>query len=205
MITLAEMLLLGSLLIAVSLFCAGLIGNQSHLQQRIEAQTVQVKPEGDWEGTLDAGVAKLKLVIHIVKKGEQLMATLDSPDQGATGLPVDSIGVTDGSIQLDMKSLGATYKGKFSSDGSRIEGEFNQLGQVFPLNFTRVDKGNTKASLLRLEKVDVGGHSLNLLIGGQGSPAVIFEGGFGTGIASWSRFKKTSPRLRRLSHTTVRV
>ena len=185
----AKSLLLFSLLMSVSL--VGLWATPGkHLLKQNTTQTIQAKPEGDWEGTLDAGVAKLKLVIHVVKKGEQLSATLDSPDQGATGLPVDSISVTDGSIQLEMKSLGATYKGKFSSDGSRIEGEFNQVGQAFPLNLTRVDKGNTKPGLLRLEKVDVGGHSLNLLIGGQGTPAVIFEGGFGVGIASWSTVQK---------------
>ena len=185
----AESLLLCSLLVVVS--SAGSWATQDrHQLQQTTTQTVQVKPEGDWEGTLDAGAAKLKLVIHVVRNGEQLTATLDSPDQGATGLPIESISVTDGTIQLDMKSLGATYKGKFSSDGSRIEGEFNQVGQAFPLNLTRVDKGNTKPGLLRLEKVDVGGHNLNLLIGGQGSPAVIFEGGFGAGIASWSTVQK---------------
>lgn len=185
----AESTLLCSLLLAVSL--AGSWSTREHHQlQQTTTQTVQEKPEGDWEGTLDAGVAKLKLVIHVVRKGEQLTATLDSPDQGATGFPIDSITVTDNGIQLEMKSLGATYKGKFSSDGSRIEGEFNQVGQAFPLNLTRVDKGSTKPGLLRLEKVDVGGPRLNLLIGGQGSPAVIFEGGFGAGIASWSTVQK---------------
>ena len=39
-------------------------------------------------------------------------------------------------------------------------------------------------------KVDVGGHSLNLLSVGQGSPAVVFEGGFGPGIASWTTVQK---------------
>ena len=188
-IKVVESALLCSLLMVVSLAGPWATADPHHLQQRT-TQTVEVKPEGDWEGTLDAGAAKLKLVIHVVKKGEQLTATLDSPDQGATGLTIDAISVTDSSIQLDMKSLGATYKGKFSGDGSRIEGEFNQMGQAFPLNFARVDKGNIKPSLLRLEKVDVGGHSLNLLIGGQGSPAVIFEGGFGAGIASWTTVQK---------------
>ena len=188
-ITITYTILLSSLLVAVSLSGPLVTQNQHQLQQT-STQTVQVNAEGDWEGTLDAGAAKLKLVIHVVKKGDQLTATLDSPDQGATGLPVDAISVTNGSIQLEMKSLSATYKGKFSSDGSRIEGEFSQLGQAFSLNLTRVDKGNTKPGLLRLEKVDVGGHSLNLLIGGQGSPAVIFEGGFGAGIASWSTVQK---------------
>jgi pimeloyl-ACP methyl ester carboxylesterase len=51
-------------------------------------------------------------------------------------------------------------------------------------------KSDSSESLLKLQKVDVGGHGLQLLIGGQGSPAVIFEGGFGTGIASWSTVQK---------------
>src|SRR5688572_28037988 len=178
-----------SLLMAFSLAGAWPIKDQHHLQQTT-AQSVQLKPEGDWEGTLDAGGVKLKLVIHVVRKGEQLTASLDSPDQGATGLTVDSISVSDNLIQLEMKSLGATYKGKFNSDSTRIEGEFNQVGQAYPLNFTRVEKGNTKPGLLRLERIDVGGHSLNLLIGGQGSPAVIIERGMGVVIASWSTVQK---------------
>lgn len=185
----AKSLLLGALSIAVSVAGAWTTESHHHSQQKTDAQAIQVKPEGDWEGILDAGV-KLRLVIHIVRKGEQLSATLDSPDQGATGLSIDTISVKDSSIELDMKSLGATYKGKFNNDGSRIDGEFNQMGQAFPLILTRVDKSKTETSLLRLEKVDVGGHSLNLLIGGPGSPSVIFEGGMGAGIASWSAVQK---------------
>jgi pimeloyl-ACP methyl ester carboxylesterase len=88
-----------------------------------------------------------------------------------------------------MKSLGVDYEGVFSSDGSQVEGELRQQGQRLPLTFKRVG-GNDSQGSLTLQKVDVGGHSLNLLIGGQGSPAVVFEGGFGAGIASWSTVQK---------------
>jgi pimeloyl-ACP methyl ester carboxylesterase len=88
-----------------------------------------------------------------------------------------------------MKSLGADYEGVFSSDGSQIEGEFRQQGQKLPLTFKRAGGKDAEGSLT-LQKVVVGGHSLNLLIGGQGSPAVVFEGGFGAGIASWSTVQK---------------
>jgi pimeloyl-ACP methyl ester carboxylesterase len=88
-----------------------------------------------------------------------------------------------------MKSWGADYEGVFSSDGMQIEGEFRQQGQKLPLTFKRAG-GNDSQGSLTLQKVDVGGHSLNLLIGGQGSPAVVFEGGFGAGIASWSTVQK---------------
>ena len=154
-----------------------------------QEQTAPVKPEGDWRGTLDAGVAKLDLILHVVRKNDTLTATIDSPDQGATGLAVDSITVSGKSVRFQMKSLGADYEGVFSSDGSQIEGTFRQQGQRFPLTLKRVG-GNDSQGSLTLQKVDVGGHSLNLLIGGQGLPAVVFEGGFGAGISSWSTVQK---------------
>jgi pimeloyl-ACP methyl ester carboxylesterase len=154
-----------------------------------QEQTAPVKPEGDWRATLNAGAAKLDLILHVIRKDDTLTATLDSPDQGATGLAVDSITVSGKSLRFEMKSLGADYEGVFSSDGSQINGEFRQQGQRLPLTFKRVGVNDSQGSLT-LQKVDVGGHSLNLLIGGQGSPAVVFEGGFGAGIASWSTVQK---------------
>ena len=155
-----------------------------------QEQTQQVEPTGDWRGTLDAGAAKLDLVLHVTKKDGALNATLDSPDQGATGLTIDSISVTGKSLRFEMKSLGASYEGVFSADGSQLEGEFSQQGQKLRLTFKRVTKSESSESVLNLQKVDVGSHNLQLLVGGQGSPAVIFEGGFGTGIASWSTVQR---------------
>ena len=49
---------------------------------------------GTWEGTLDA--AKLRLVLHIESPKEgALTGRLDSPDQGATDLPLDSVSVAN--------------------------------------------------------------------------------------------------------------
>ncbi len=152
--------------------------------------TSQVKPEGSWEGTLDVSVAKLRLVLHVTSKDGQLSATLDSPDQGATGLPVNTISVTGDTLSFEMNTLGAAYQGKFTKDGSQIDGEFSQQGQRFPLTFKRVGQSAAAENILNLQKVDIGGRSLNLLIGGKGSPAVVFEGGFGAGIASWSTVQK---------------
>jgi len=155
------------------------------------------KIEGDWEGTLDAGGAKLRLVLHVVRKDGVLSATLDSPDQGATGLPIDSITLSSASVRFEMKSLGGLYEGQLAKDDSQIEGKWMQGGQTFPLILKRLGSPSEGAgaieSPLKLHKVDAGGHSLNLLIGGQrgeAMPAVILEGGFGTGIASWSTVQR---------------
>jgi len=152
----------------------------------VRAETAQERGEGDWNGTLDVGSVRLRLVLHVVKKDAVLSATLDSPDQGATGLTIDSINVTQNSLRFEMQSLGAVYEGKFTKDGLQIEGEWKQQGQSFPLTLRRAGQSETTQSLLKLQRVDIGGRNLNMLIGGKGAPAVVFEGGFGAGIASWS-------------------
>src|SRR5258708_49132 len=103
--------------------------------QRSDSQSRRI--EGRWEGTLDAGAAKLILVLHLVGKDEHLSATLDSPDQGATGLPIDTVSITGDSVRFEMKSLGAAYEGKLTKGDSQIEGEWKQQGQAIPLVFKR--------------------------------------------------------------------
>ncbi len=42
---------------------------------------------GAWQGTLEAGGTKLRVVLHVMKDDSgHLSATLDSPDQGAYGI-----------------------------------------------------------------------------------------------------------------------
>src|SRR5436309_2794819 len=101
---------------------------------------------GTWEGTLDAGAAKLRLVLHIeATKDNALSGRLDSPDQGATDLPIDSLSVAGNTLHFEMKSLGAMYEGKLASDGGQIAGEFKQGGQAFPLTFKRTSRTATKS------------------------------------------------------------
>ena len=153
------------------------------------------KIEGDWEGTLDAGGVKLRLILHVVRKDGGLSATLDTPDQGHTGLPIDTITLSAGSVRFEMKSLGGVYEGQLAKDDSQIEGNWSQGGQTFPLLLKRAGSASkgTDENPLTLQKVDAGGHGLNLLTGGkrgEATPAVILEGGFGTGITSWSTVQR---------------
>ena len=153
--------------------------------------------DGTWEGTLDVGAAKLKLVLHIESlKNGALTGRLDSPDQGATDLPLDSVSLAGGTFRFEMKSLGGVYEGKLTGDGDQLTGEFKQGGQAFPLSFKRTGRVATK-SVLTSQKLDAGGHSLNVLIGGEGSPTVIFEAGFGAGLASWATVQSSAAKFAR--------
>ena len=56
-----------------------------------DGESTDIKIAGSWLGTLEAGV-KLRVVFHIESAPDgKLAARLDSPDQGAKGLPVSDV------------------------------------------------------------------------------------------------------------------
>jgi len=93
---------------------------------------------GDWQGTLSAGGANLRLVLHVTKAADgTLKATLDSIDQpGANGIPVTSITFKDSKLNLGIALVHGTYEGKVAPDGNLISGTWTQ-GQPLPLEFKR--------------------------------------------------------------------
>ena len=97
--------------------------------------------EGIWQGTLDAGGAKLRLVVNVTKQPDgKLAATLDSPDQGATGIPLDSVTLTGAAVRFELKSAGGVYEGTLNQEGTAIEGRWSQGPGSFPLVLTRAEK-----------------------------------------------------------------
>ena len=93
---------------------------------------------GDWIGTLDLGAMKLRTVFHITNAADGLKATIDSPDQNATGLPVSSVELSGSSIKLESKRLNAIYEGKISSDFATLDGTWKQGAGEWPLLLKRV-------------------------------------------------------------------
>ena len=89
--------------------------------------------DGDWLGTLDSGMGKLRLVLHITNTEDGLTATMDSLDQNANGLPVNSITRTGTELKFEMKSIGGSYDGTIGADLGTISGTWTQMGKTFPL------------------------------------------------------------------------
>ncbi len=103
------------------------------------SQTGQEQPVvGDWVGTLSAGGAKLKVVFHITATDSGTLAgTLDSPDQGAFGIPVSSVTVEGYSVSIGIKAIGGGFDGLLSSDGPSINGKWRQGGGTFDLELKK--------------------------------------------------------------------
>ncbi|HOR42487.1 MAG TPA: alpha/beta hydrolase [Atribacterota bacterium] len=97
--------------------------------------------EGIWEGKLKVPGAELRIVAHIAITPEgTFSATLDSPDQGVTGIPVDEIVFKDKSVHMEIKLIGGIFEGKLNEEFTMVDGTWQQAGFSFPLSFHRVEE-----------------------------------------------------------------
>ncbi len=94
---------------------------------------------GDFQGTLDVGVAKLRLVFHIEKVDGEFKASVDSIDQGAKGIPVSEVSIKDGKIKLKLPIINAVYTGEMKVKGT-ITGSWMQGGRKMPLTIKKTLK-----------------------------------------------------------------
>lgn len=95
---------------------------------------------GNWHGTLDAGSAKLRLVLKISSAPDgSLVGKLDSVDQRRFDLPINSITQNGTAIRFEMKRPNAVFEGKLSFDQQEIVGEWKQSSAVLPLTFKRTE------------------------------------------------------------------
>ena len=85
---------------------------------------------GTWSGKLDLQGTRLSIVFHL--DGDQ--PTVDSPDQGAKGIPIQIERKSYGGITIRIPSLGASYEGVFMVQ--QIVGTFKQGGLSLPLSLT---------------------------------------------------------------------
>lgn len=91
---------------------------------------------GAWGGMLKVQGMQLRLVFNITKSGSTYTSTLDSPDQGAKGIPVSSTSFENSTLKIAVAAAGIQYEGTLAPD-STITGTFKQAGQSFPLNLTK--------------------------------------------------------------------
>lgn len=96
---------------------------------------------GHWQGTLEVGEVQLQIVFHFSESSEgEIEATMDSPDQGATGIPVTGVTLEGKAVRLEVASIGGVYAGELAEGRSTIEGEWQQGGMTLPLRLEQVEE-----------------------------------------------------------------
>lgn len=91
---------------------------------------------GSWVGELSVEGITLAIVLRFEdNEAGEFVGFLDSPDQGANGIPVANIEFADDALSLDIPTISASYTASFS--GENLLGSFSQLGQPVPLELGR--------------------------------------------------------------------
>lgn len=99
--------------------------------------------EGTWQGRLAFSGASLQLIVHLKNTGGIYSAVMDSPDQGAKGIPVSSVTVTGDSLLLTVAAVGGKLSGRFTTD-TTFRGEWFQ-GASLPLTLSKLSPGQAVA------------------------------------------------------------
>jgi hypothetical protein len=93
---------------------------------------------GNWLGTLDVGQARLRLLFKVSRTPTGVLtAKLDSLDQGASDINVETIVAKDNTVRMEVKSVNGVYEGSFDATGKKITGTWQQGPNSLPLTLAR--------------------------------------------------------------------
>ena len=96
---------------------------------------------GNWQGTLNVSGTSLRIVFKISRDSlGTLAATMDSPDQGVTNIPVSNVLLEENNLKMEVKVVKCIFEGRINPDFTTIEGEWKQSGLSLPLTLKRVKK-----------------------------------------------------------------
>jgi len=141
----------------------------------------QQKPNfpGDYAGML----GPLHVKVHVMAaSGGKLSCTVDSPDQGMIGLPCADFQVNGQAVSFKVPSVGGTYSGLLSNDGSTFSGMWSQ-GTPTPLTVTRVSATSAASTsapappLPPMPKAEVKWDTYTYKFDLSGNMAQVFESG----------------------------
>src|SRR5699024_9845357 len=88
---------------------------------------------GQWYGTLKIQGTQLRIVFNLAQTDTVYSATMDSPDQGAFGIPMTSATFEDKLLKLEIPSATIQYTGTLEEDHT-VVGTFKQGGLEIPLD-----------------------------------------------------------------------
>lgn len=91
---------------------------------------------GTWNGLLKFSGIQLRLRLNVTHASNGYSATMDSPDQGVTGMAVTKTTFQDSILQFEVAGAGIRFEGKWSP-GDSIPGTFHQGGHAIPLTLAR--------------------------------------------------------------------
>ena len=94
---------------------------------------------GSWTGTLEVGPQSFRVVFTLERDAERLSGTMDSPDQGVTGIPIPDILISTDTLRMGVPSIAGQFAGILDPSADEITGRWVQGPGEWPLTLTRTD------------------------------------------------------------------
>lgn len=117
-----------------------LISLSGFYQIQAQNQIYKKSVAGSWLGKLDLGAVSLRLIYNLrINENDSIVASLDSPDQGAKGIKIGPVTLDSNKIKIMAPLLLSEYNGTIKND-TLIEGTFKQAGKTLPLNLKKLKK-----------------------------------------------------------------
>lgn len=110
------------------------------LTNSLSAQNLGTKNilPGSWLGKISTNGIDLRLVFNLrINEKDSLIATLDSPDQGAKNIPLGRVLLDDKKLTIKAPGLNGEYNGNITSD-STIEGTWTQRGGNYNVDLKKL-------------------------------------------------------------------
>ena len=83
---------------------------------------------------------ELRIVFNLECQARRLASpgTLDSPDQGTTGIALSRVGVEKERVTVEVSTIGGRYEGTLNAEGSEMSGKWTQGRASLDLVLKRV-------------------------------------------------------------------
>ena len=104
-------------------------------QKSIDKKSLQ----GSWLGKISVNTMEIRLIFNLkLNDKDSLMATMDSPDQGAKNIPLGRVILRNEQFTIQAPLLLGEYKGSVIND-STINGTWTQRGAGYEVNLKKLN------------------------------------------------------------------
>jgi CubicO group peptidase (beta-lactamase class C family) len=106
----------------------------------------QSNPEGHWEGAIALPGSSLQIHVDLKQSAGAWQGTIDIPQQGATGLPLQAVRIDAPQVHFELQAGPgvAVFDGKLAGD--KISGDFSQAGGKFTFSLDRTTAGASQTT-----------------------------------------------------------
>ena len=114
---------------------------QPHMAASKSPSGAVATAEGTWQGALETNGMRYRLQLRISHDEQgQLIAAMDSIDQGINGFRATKVTQSQSALHLDLPAVSGVYDGDLNATNNLISGTWRQNGDPSPLNFKRSDQ-----------------------------------------------------------------